>query len=43
MKEDYIKLNGSDEKKFCEWTIKMKAIGAYKGWVKAFTKDLKID
>jgi len=43
-KEEYIKLNSNDEKKFQEWSIKTKTIGTRKGWVKAFTEeDLKID
>jgi len=42
-KEEYVKFDGNDQKKFREWTIKMKAIGARKGWVKALTEDLKID
>jgi len=43
MKEEYIKFDGNNEKKFREWSIKTKAIGARKGWVKALTEDLKID
>jgi len=43
LKEEYIKFNGNDKKKFCKWAIKTKAIGASKGWVKALTEDLKID
>jgi len=42
-KEDHIKFDGSDEKKFHEWAIKTKTIRARKGWVKALTEDLKID
>jgi len=42
-KEEYIKFDGNDKKKFWEWAIKTKVIEARKGWVKALTKDLKID
>jgi len=42
-KEEYIKFDGNNKKKFQEWSIKIKAIGARKGWVKALTEDLKID
>jgi len=41
--EDYVKFNGSDEKKFCEWAIKTKAIRAREAWVKVLTEDLKLD
>jgi len=42
-KEEYIKFDGNDKKKFYEWSINIKAIGTRKGWVKALTKDLVID
>jgi len=42
-KEEYIKLDGNNKKKFWEWSIKTKAIGTRKGWVKVLTEDLKID
>jgi len=42
-KEEYIKFDGNSMKKFCEWAIKTKAVGARKGWVKTLTKNLVID
>jgi len=39
-KEEYIKFNNNDKKRFYEWAIKTKAIGLRKGWVKALTKNI---
>jgi len=41
-KDKDIKFNGNNEKRFQEWAIKTKAIGACKGWVKELTEDLTI-
>ena len=42
-KEEYVKFDGNNKKKFCKWATKMKAIGACQGWGKVLTEDLAID
>jgi len=41
--DKYISFDGKNKKKFHEWVIKKKVIGAKKGSVKALTKNLMIN
>ncbi len=39
----YIKFDGKDSQKFCEWVLKVKAMGARQGWLDGLLKNMKLD
>jgi len=41
--ETYVKFDGKDSRKFHEWALKVKAMGARRGWSDGLLKDMKFD